>query len=280
MSSQLLKLIAVVMLIGSVMLAVLAWRLAHVPAPSPVVGAPGAIPPPPHPVVVVSRNFHASEIITRKDVRLAHIAKPPPNALKDLDDAVGKTLVSELSQGDPILPQHLIGGNPLAQSLHEGERAIAIKVDEIIGVGGFIQPGDRVDVVAYLRTDAQRIKESQASIVLHAVRVLAYGEELSPRAGDKPTSDGGEARRARKGTGTAIIALEEEKITRLVLAENAGNLRLALYPLTGDGHGQGPPYPVTLGNILAPAEAAQLPAPKGPMVQIYHGSQPEQIQFQ
>jgi pilus assembly protein CpaB len=142
----------------------------------------------------------------------------------------------------------------LVQALAPHERAVAIKVNEVIGVGGFIKPGDYVDVLLYLRADRETGEASSAQVVLTNVKVLAYGaltaetessqEDtiIQPSSNKLGTGDTQSAPKKEKDSRSAILAVADQDISKLMLAESAGVLRLAL---------RGSPLPNTSAPISA-----------------------------
>ena len=68
---------------------------------------------------------------------------------------MGRVLISALKEMEPVLdsrlaPENVIAGG-VSAVLKQGKRAIAVKGDKVIGISGFIQPGNRVDVLATLK---------------------------------------------------------------------------------------------------------------------------------
>ena len=124
-------------------------------------------------------------------------------------------------------------GGPLSRMIRPDERALAVAIDEVSGAGGQLTPGDYVDILLFLRQDAANPQQS-AQVVLPAVRVLSVGEELGL------TSDGQLARQplnaeealkqaqSRAAARTAVLAVPEPLLNQLMLATQAGTLRLAV----------------------------------------------------
>lgn len=293
MSNQILKVIAVAMLIGSLILIAVAYQMGK-PAQTteqtagPIISLPETTVS----IVKAARPIQSGQIIQESDLVLDSVATRPADAFNAKSEVLGKRVIANIPPGTALLHSHLATGNVLAQSLKENERAIAIKVDEIIGIGGFVEPGDFVDVIAFIRADNQRVEEPQAIVALHAIRVLAYGEEIPPPKEEK--SQTGEAIKGKSGKSTAILALAEQQTSLLALLENAAVLRLALRPSAATD-GENKPYSVALSDVLsqkqdsAKATASQArssktsniqpKSPQGPMVEIYHGTNVEQIQY-
>src|SRR5439155_11184051 len=90
----------------------------------------------------------------------------------------GRVVVGKIVQGEPILASKLASkdaGRGLAALIPEGMRAEAVRVDEVVGVAGFIHPDDRVDVIA---TMSARGADVISKVILQNVKVLTVGKEL------------------------------------------------------------------------------------------------------
>ncbi len=75
---------------------------------------------------------------------------PPKGAILKPEDAIGRGVVADIYQGEPILDSRLAAvgsGGGLAATIPQGMRACAVRVDEVVGVAGFVTPGMRVDVL-------------------------------------------------------------------------------------------------------------------------------------
>ncbi|MGZ4957611.1 MAG: Flp pilus assembly protein CpaB [Methylomonas sp.] len=278
MSSQILKIIAAMMLVGSFVLIVIAYRLSNPPGATETTAS---VKPQEktYQIATATRAIQAGEIVRDSDAVLSDVTERPDDAIDSLGEVVGKRTAAAIAPGKPILQSHLPTGNPIAHSLKANERAIAIKVSEVIGVGGFIQPGDAVDVIAFLHKDNEQVEENQAVILLQAVRVLSYGAEVPAASTAKPPSKD-ETVKSKTGTNTAVIAVDAEETALVALVENLGVLRLALRPTVATDSAKSS-SPTTLSDVAAPS--AMQPAvpekPKGPMVEIYHGTHVEQVQY-
>lgn len=209
-------------------------------------------------VVVAVQRLAEGQLATAQGLSLEAVAVVPEGAFRALDEVVGRKLYQPVGQGETLLAKHFRPPGPVARRIGPGERAVALQVDDVIGLGGFIQPDDRVDVLLYLARDAQEIPRTQARVLLADVRVLAYGANLERRevAADEAQS------KAR----TAVLAVPEAHVDRLMLGASKGRLRLALRgdpdAAAADGASP-PPRPAgggveTLASLLdgAPADGA------------------------
>ena len=112
-------------------------------------------------VAVAARNLPTGSRITEKDVKL--VAWPARNpisgAFSELKPILDRGLVAAVGENEPVTETKLapIGsGAGLPPSIPPGMRAMSVKVDEVIGVAGFVVPGTRVDLVVTLRGTGQR----------------------------------------------------------------------------------------------------------------------------
>ncbi|MEM5430948.1 Flp pilus assembly protein CpaB [Cupriavidus oxalaticus] len=220
MTSKQIRLVAVVLLGLALLLAVLAWQVGSQPAPSE--RAPrGASPM--HPVVVTTRAVEAGKPIGADALKVEMLPIDPAGAYTDVARVSGQVLLVPLGANVPVLETQLLAG--LATQVPEGERAVAVQVDEVIGVGNQVQPGDYVDVFLVLRRDQQEIPESHARMLLSRLRVLSYGAA----AVHQPQPARPEQMMARQeGAKTAVLSVPLEQVSRLAMAQQSGRLLLAL----------------------------------------------------
>ncbi len=137
-------------------------------------------PPPPRHYLAAARSLDAGELLKAEDVSLLEwpASDPLSGAFTKPQEVVGRTVLYPLVAGEPLLERQLAApgsGFGLAAKINAGMRAIALKSDEVVGVGGFLYPGTRVDVLVTYR-DPQPV----TSIVLQDVQVLATGHETQP----------------------------------------------------------------------------------------------------
>ena len=182
------------------------------------------------PVVVALRPIAAFHKVTAEDIGLDHLRLAPPNSFQHLEDLLGKVIQADAAMGQLMERKHLQPGGDIARLLKPGERAVAIGIDEVVGGGGFVQPGDSVDVLMYVPGDNR--PASSAQIVLRALRVVGLGTQMvvSDNTPAAAQSDLTAAREARRQARTAVLAVSEADITRLMLASSVGILRLAIRP--------------------------------------------------
>ena len=98
------------------------------------------------------------------------------------------------------------------------KRAMSVKVDDVIGVAGFIKPADRVDVMVTIEPDAGKQGNSMAKMILENVKVLAAGTQMERKGKDEEP----------KQVQVITLEVDVEEAEKLALASTQGKLRLAL----------------------------------------------------
>jgi len=143
----------------------------------------------------------------------------PKDALIDPKIAVGRVALRDFFRSEPVVESKLVPLNKptglLSLKVPSGMRAFSIKVNEAVGVGGFIVPDSRVDVVV-TTTPSQNSQEKVAKIVLEDIRVLAAGQVIEQKE-NKPVT-----------VNTVTLALLPEEAEKLALAGNDGIIQLVM----------------------------------------------------
>jgi len=145
-------------------------------------------------VIAAATDIKLGTLLADKDLTTIEIAGTvPKNAILTKDKAIGRGVVSDLYEGEPIVDNRLatIGsGGGLAATIRQGMRACAVKVDEVVGVAGFVTPGQRVDVLisgmppgASAETLAQGTK---VKTLLQNLEVLSAGTDIQKNQEGKP----------------------------------------------------------------------------------------------
>ena len=184
-------------------------------------------------VVVLARDVPPHVALTAEDLTLEKLKTAPAGSLTAIDQAVGLTPWRALKAGTWLTKQSFEIGGPLARMIRPDERALAVSIDEVTGAAGQLTPGDYVDILLFLRQDTANPQQS-AQTVLPAVRVLSVGDELGMTSDGQPASQPLNAEEALKqaqrrvGARTAVLAVPEPLINQLMLATQAGTLRLAV----------------------------------------------------
>src|SRR6188768_2713485 len=108
---------------------------------------------PSKPVVVAASDLPLGAELTADDIKVIEwpASAVPAEAISDPKEVVGRGLVMPVVQYEPILPLKLASkeaGAGLPPVIPPGLRALSVRVNEVIGVAGYVVPGTRVDVVA------------------------------------------------------------------------------------------------------------------------------------
>ena len=176
-------------------------------------------------VVVAAKAVHAGQVLKPEDLQVSGLPSKPGGAYDDVQAAVGSVPAVDIPQGAPVLKGQMVTG--LALKVLDGERAVAVKVDESIGAGNRIRPGDFVDVFFVLRRDGTEIDQSQARLLLSRKRVLAYGAASVDALTSAEKADGQQAN-GPDNARTAVLAVPVAEVSQLALGGSSGNLVLAL----------------------------------------------------
>lgn len=235
--SSLSKIVAGFLLVAGLVLAFVAWRLASAPAsppvstsPAPSTPAAAATPVQLYPVVVAQNPIPAGTRINSESMlTVAEWQAPLSGGYSTKAALEGAVTKVDIAKGDPLLPSLLAQG--LARQLKSGERAVAIAVDEVIGGGNRVAPGDWVDVF-FMIEKGQEVPGGQARLLQSQVRVLAYGKDSVD--GPEEKSAGQQQGASTQPAKTAVLAVPIEHVNELILASRSGRLQLALRPLNDD----------------------------------------------
>ena len=238
----------------------------------------------------------------------------PEGAFTDAQKVAGRVAVVGVAARETVTdfklaPEGSQGG--LSAVIPAGYRAMTVKVDDVIGVAGFLQPGTMVDVLTVIDPPGNNISSNPISkIVLQNVKVLASGQNL-----DKPKDE-----READAVKAVTLQVTPDQAERLALASTEGKLRLMLRnmidqddeqtqgadkkSLLGGEHATTPPPPGSLKSEqpaqpapamrraprpqaparvsqAAPAEAPkpQPPPPPRPNVEMIQGTKKSTVEF-
>ncbi|WP_341326132.1 Flp pilus assembly protein CpaB [Methylotuvimicrobium sp. KM2] len=247
MSSTVLRVLAILLALGAVGIGYLGYKTSQTPTKQEPIVVEQARPKG-EAVVFAARDIRGGQVIVEEDLTSAVVPTRPVHSFASAAELTGRKTRVDIAAGEMLLGSHFPAYSQLALALRPGDRALAVKVDEVIGAGGFIEPGDHVDVLLYLRSDREVGNDSSAQVVLSNVRVLAFGNMLSKpeqsRDRDDVPSDpmektqvGGKPASTRqkkdveptgKKSKTAVLAIGESDTSKLMLAESSGRIRLAL----------------------------------------------------
>ncbi len=240
MNSRISMVLAGVLLIGAIIAGYWGLVLSRQPEPvaAPVVSVANPVPSAEdqnrQPVVVLVHEVSAFAPLTAADLAIEKLRTVPAGSLTQLDQAIGRMPQRTLAAGTWLTEESFTAGGPLARMIRPNERALAVAVDEVIGAAGQLTPGDYVDVLLFLRQDAGNAEQS-AQIVLPAMRLLSVGDQMGLANDGKPAvpppvtaEERAQAAQRRAAARTVVLAVPEPLLSRMMLAVQAGVIRLAV----------------------------------------------------
>jgi pilus assembly protein CpaB len=150
-----------------------------------------AKPQPSTRLVAAAKDIKIGMILAPTDLTTIQIVgAAPAGAILDPKNAIGRGVISNLFTGEAILDSRLApmgSGGGLAATIKQGMRACAIKVDEVVGVAGFVTPGMRVDVlISGVPPNSSNNQETQTKTILQNIEVLSAGTDIQKDAEGKP----------------------------------------------------------------------------------------------
>src|SRR5437763_4662278 len=173
-------------------------------------------------VVVAAADLDVGAELGRDDIRISDwpANAVPAGAFTDPKDVMGRGLILPVIQNEPILPMKLASkdaGAGLPPAIPAGLRAVSVKVNEVIGVAGYVLPGTHVDVVVTLNP-SDKHETITSKVILTNVQVLAAGTKID-RETDK-----------NKPIPVSVVTLlvDPDEAERLTLASTEGKIQLAL----------------------------------------------------
>jgi pilus assembly protein CpaB len=231
-------------------------------------------------IVVANKDIPAGTIINEEFLKKGMLkaspwpkASVPAGAFSSPEQLVGKTNRVKILANEPVLESRLAGeGAGLTVRLEAGKRAMAVRVDEIIGVSGFIVPDDRVDVIVTATPPGADKQDDRISkIVLQNKRVLSVAQSTEQKDG-KPQV-------ARSIT----LEVSPDEAEKLSLASQEGSVVLALRGVGDDSEAktQGSNKRDLLSVVAAKKGAARstLQARDSYRVEVIHGQDKKIVEF-
>ncbi|MDR1989052.1 MAG: Flp pilus assembly protein CpaB [Acidobacteriaceae bacterium] len=205
--------------------------------------------------VVAARELKMGQRLTSENVKLVDwpAATPIPGGFDTIDAVVDRGLIANVLENEPIVETKVApkdAGAGLPPSIPEGMRAMSVRVNEVIGVAGFVVPGTRVDVMVIMRQKEQ----SFARVVTSNIQVLTAGTRYDQE------NTNGQAKPIPSTVVTLLVTPEDAE--RIALAQNDGSLMLSLRnPLdTQATESKGVQSAALFGNIAPPPQAASAAA--------------------
>jgi len=176
---------------------------------------PGAV------VLVAADDLPIGSKVDEKDVKEVRFpaADLPAGCYHQRVSVVGRGVILPIAKGEFFLPSKLAGenaGSGLTMLIPPGMRAVSVRVNEVIGVAGFVVPGTRVDVLLTGNPSGNGQQE-QTNTVLQNVAVIASGQKLERNSSGQP-----------QVAPVITLLVSPDDAQKLTLAQNQGKITLAL----------------------------------------------------
>jgi pilus assembly protein CpaB len=173
------------------------------------------------PVVVAASDLHLGAALKADDLRIAQFpeGQAPEGAFTSTADLVGRGVITPLVKNEPVLPAKLASkeaGAGLPPIIPEGMRAVSVRVDDVIGVAGYVLPASRVDVLATASPTEQHA-DMTTKVILSNVQVVTAGTRIEQDQDNKPVQ-----------VTVVTLVVSPEQAERLALASTEGKIQLAL----------------------------------------------------
>ena len=173
------------------------------------------------PVVVAASDLAIGTQLGPTDLKVVQwpTASIPAGVITEPQAIVGRGVVMPLIENEPVLPMKLASkdaGAGLPPVIPPGLRAMSVRVNEVIGVAGYVLPGTHVDVIAIVNP-SDKTSEMTSKVILTDVQVLAAGTKLEQDGDNKPTA-----------VGVVTLLVNPDEAERLTLASGEGKIQLAL----------------------------------------------------
>jgi pilus assembly protein CpaB len=186
-----------------------------------VVGIPGLVSAPAaRPVVVASVPISYGTVLREEHLKVVSWpAETPPGSFSDMARLVGRAVVTEVVPAEPVLESKLApvdSAGGLSAVIPKGKRAVSVRVNEFIGVAGFVLPRTRVDVLVSINPQGDKARAA-SRLILQNVMVLAAGQKTERDEEGKPQT-----------VNVITLLVDPKESEKLTLASHEGEIQLAL----------------------------------------------------
>jgi pilus assembly protein CpaB len=171
-------------------------------------------------LVVAKKELPMGSVITDQDVNLVLYPTDvyPAGGFGDIDEVVDRAVMQSILANEPVTAGRVTekgAGYGLAPLIPEGQRAMAVAVNQVSGVSGFILPGSNVDIL--LTGTPDNSADRMTTTVLENVTVLSTGHRQQPNANGQP-----------ENVPVVNVLVTPEQAEMLTLATDAGKIQMVL----------------------------------------------------
>jgi pilus assembly protein CpaB len=141
-------------------------------------------------VVTAARPLEIGTLLKATDLKSgAWVGAPPTGMVTKPESIIGRGVISPIFEGEAIMENRLAApgaGGGLAATIPSGKRAVAVRVNDIVGVAGFVVPGMRVDILIAGTPPGAQANHTQVKTLLQNIEVLSAGQNFQKDAEGKP----------------------------------------------------------------------------------------------
>jgi len=240
-------------------------------------------------IALATRDIEIGAVLKEGDVRLSDWpGQMPGGAITNPQDAIGRGVTTAVYSKEPIIESRLApkgAGGGLAATIPQGMRAVAVRVNEVVGVAGFVVPGMRVDVLVSGNKPGNQTAGTMTRTLLQNIEVLSAGQDFKKDTEGKPVA-----------VQVVNLLVTPEQAEQLSLASNMTTIQLVLRnPLDREvvktpgtameylfaGGGRPAPAPAPRRVAPKPVEQAVAPPKAEPFVmEIIQGTKKNQMKFE
>lgn len=227
-------------------------------------------------IIVSAQPIAKGTKLTETHLKLASFLPEtvPAGTFSETTSLIGRVVATPFEQGEMITAGRLLddsvqyGG--VSTLISPGMRAIAVKGNQILGIAGFIRPGNRVDVLVTIDDERRTQDKAVTKTVLENIRVIATGTELEQKGEDKETSS----------VDVYTLEMEPKDAEKLALAATRGTLHFALRnPADTESiKTKGTNVPDTLSSLTPPPPKSRAAKPET-KVEVISGTNRQTMRF-
>jgi pilus assembly protein CpaB len=171
------------------------------------------------PVVVAAQDIPLGTKLTAEDLRVVSWPSEalPAGYASATSEVVGRSVVGDIHMNEPILALKLAdtGLHGMIPLIPSGMRALSVKVDEVVGVAGFVTPQTRVDVILIMQPPGGQ--EPLSKVILQNIQALAANQQITENDAGEPIV-----------STVVTVLVTPEEAEKLSLAANQGRIQMAL----------------------------------------------------